>query len=273
MPDRARGLARRERRVVEVELSGAAISTSASMRASAASVSPLKPRRRADVVRVVGVGLAAPVERRRGRARRVAFRPRRSHRSSAAATRIASSASGVRGITQLGQRHPQAHRLVARPRLACTRHRRTARAATSRSSSCDQRARARHRRHRDDALHAAGWLTAHCSACMPPIDAPTTAYSRPTSECSSRRRCDSTMSRSVMRGNAQPAGARCSTARSTGRCRARRRRRCSGGRCRARVPAADQEVEPVVRAADRRADEDRRRRLRGEPGSPWTTYD
>jgi len=47
-----------------------------------------------------------------------------------------------------------------------------------------------------------GWLTAHCSACMPPIDAPTTANSRPTSSCSSRRRCDSTMSRSVMRGNA-----------------------------------------------------------------------
>src|ERR1700721_802176 len=41
-----------------------------------------------------------------------------------------------------------------------------------------------------------GWLTPHCSACMPPIDGPTTAttWSMPNFSFN-RRYCDSTMSR------------------------------------------------------------------------------
>ena len=47
-----------------------------------------------------------------------------------------------------------------------------------------------------------GWQTAHCSACMPPIDGPTTAttWSMPSLSFS-RRRCDSTMSRMPNFGN------------------------------------------------------------------------
>ncbi len=43
-----------------------------------------------------------------------------------------------------------------------------------------------------------GWLTPHCSVCMPPIDGPTTAttWSMPNFSLS-RRYCDSTMSRMV----------------------------------------------------------------------------
>ncbi len=48
-----------------------------------------------------------------------------------------------------------------------------------------------------------GWLTPHCSVCMPPIDGPITAttWSMPNFSFS-RRYCDSTMSRMANFGNA-----------------------------------------------------------------------
>ena len=49
-----------------------------------------------------------------------------------------------------------------------------------------------------------GWLTPHWSACIPPIEAPMTVTSLPTPRWSSSRRCDSTMSRMVKRGNWSP---------------------------------------------------------------------
>ena len=50
-----------------------------------------------------------------------------------------------------------------------------------------------------------GWLTAHCSACIPPIEAPITQCS--ASICSSSvssRYCECTMSRRQKRGNRMP---------------------------------------------------------------------
>ena len=47
-----------------------------------------------------------------------------------------------------------------------------------------------------------GKLTAHCSACMPPMDAPTTVTSLPMPNFSvTRRCCEFTMSRILKRGN------------------------------------------------------------------------
>ena len=50
-----------------------------------------------------------------------------------------------------------------------------------------------------------GRLIAHCSACIPPIDAPTTACSRSMPRCSTSRRCwAAIMSRSAKRGKRMP---------------------------------------------------------------------
>ncbi len=47
-----------------------------------------------------------------------------------------------------------------------------------------------------------GWLTAHCSACIPPMEAPITATSFVMPSFSDTRRCcDATMSRMLNLGN------------------------------------------------------------------------
>ena len=114
----------------------------------------------------------------------------------------------------------------------------------------------------------AGWLTAHCRACMPPIEAPTTAARRPTPSASRARRCDSTMSRMVNAGNVMPGW-----------------RALFEGEVERPFPSAsmttmqnrrlssqvrpDQEIEPMVRAAD--GGEPRIAAVPSRASSPCTT--
>jgi len=46
-----------------------------------------------------------------------------------------------------------------------------------------------------------GWLTPHCSTCIPPIEGPITATTRPMPRCSISFFCDVTMSRIRNLGN------------------------------------------------------------------------
>ena len=102
-----------------------------------------------------------------------------------------------------------------------------------------------------------GWLTAHCSACIPPIDAPTTACSR--SMPSSVVEQPMLGRDHVAQGEAGKAHARLGRA-VRGRGREAVADRVGGdhepARRVERLARADQEIEPVVRAGERGADQD-----------------
>ena len=137
-------------------------------------------------------------------------------------TANSSTASGVRAITIWVS---GTHSRIASARGRGTRHAASANSARRAISltSCDQRAVRAIGVIATTRSMRAGWLTAHCSACMPPIDAPTTAARRPMPSCveGAPLRLDHVADRD--RGEAgAAAGECCSTASSTGRCRARR---------------------------------------------------
>ena len=101
-----------------------------------------------------------------------------------------------------------------------------------------------------------GWLTPHCSACMPPIDAPTIEASRSTPSASSNLRWLATMSRMEKRGN-ERIGLRLAVA--GGSAQPVSDRVGANDEVALRIerpPGTDQKIQPMMGRADRRQDED-----------------